>query len=1357
LGDITSFTTPLKHPAGTSLYARPYNDPIKLDTTTRTPEQLILVANGLHGTVRELMVHLHTCVIVGRRERAQAIVARLSEQCGVRSPEIRYAHRAILGEMLRSMATNPSGSLRAKAVLAEMQKWFEVEVRNRGVPIEAQILIIMMRASVFALEGSRMDRSIRRYAEIARDINDEVFEEVLNSEEYDENEYMIVGRATSDYYEEEAVPEDELQRAQDTQKDLIATYRAPPTAGFVDLDSIPEVRAVATKSSGLRNIQSMMTALTGLPPLPPDAAPEDRLKRAFERQHKLEKSAVEVAVERWRQEDEELRKIGIHTAMQTKPIGAMMWQWYSALLPAIKEEAAASATALAGPKTVADDRFVYGPFMELLPAEKLAANTILTIMGTLMSGRKTETDTHKFDVKVINLTSAIANAIEQEWSAHQNIQTAGNKRSRRSMAKTRRTHKNVHAVSKDPNAETGAALPLPEIPNAIQDKEWPKSAKLKMGAMLLSKFLECATIPVTREHPRTEELISRMQPAFLYRVHFHYGKKTGMIVPHEALSERLQSEPLGSLVCKSMPMVVEPKPWTGWQSGGYLHYDTPILRLSNGDKTGREYFEATDREGDLSTLYKGLTALGKVPWKINRDVFNVQLEAWNSGLAIANFPPLEPDLPTPIEPEASLDPSARRKWLAELRETENKKSAFHSQRSFQNFQLEIARSLLNETLYFPHNLDFRGRAYPISPYLNHMGADNVRALLTFAEGKPLGATGLRWLKIHLATVAGYDKASLDDRVKFTTEHFDDIQDSVLNPLGGRRWWLSAEDAWQTLAACFELTNALNSPDPEKYVSYLPMQQDGTCNGLQHYAALGGDQAGAKQVNLEPSDKPADVYTAVADAVRAHVQKDADAGHEIAKLINGRITRKCVKQPVMTNVYGVTFYGAKLQVLKNVNVMLPESGCPPGVTPSAVAHYVALKIFKSLGDMFTGAQAIQQWLGTCADRISTALSPEQIQKAILAEKKKKTATNEPAKRVAAKKPSTNAGLKDIEKVSQSATDAGKSMKPFFKSTVVWTTPLGLPVVQPYRKPTSQVVKTSLQQMSISEPRVWDPVNKRKQLQAFPPNFIHSLDSTHMLLSALKFDEIGKTFASVHDSFWTHACDVDTLSEVLRDAFISMHSEDIIGRLREEFQTRYQGCFQLLSVERNSPAGRQILELREKDAANPTTSAMSGVEIELERLRLLNSDDAAEREKGASMITAASIVQSLSGIENTSPVSEEIQAQGLGKLPDDASESDLSKGADLPSLAAGVEIVSEPLDAVLSGQLDHADIDADDGNTHGERSTGDPSEPASPPSKISRTKATKASKIFAWVPLEFPPVPEKGSFDVTKIQQSKYFFH
>ena len=54
--------------------------------------------------------------------------------------------------------------------------------------------------------------------------------------------------------------------------------------------------------------------------------------------------------------------------------------------------------------------------------------------------------------------------------------------------------------------------------------------------------------------------------------------------------------------------------------------------------------------------------------------------------------------------------------------------------------------------------------------------------MLFAEGKPLGKRGIRWLKIHLATLYGYDKATFDDRETYTTEHLEDVYDSAENPL-----------------------------------------------------------------------------------------------------------------------------------------------------------------------------------------------------------------------------------------------------------------------------------------------------------------------------------------------------------------------------------------------------------------------------------------------------------------------------------------------------------------------------------------------------------------------------------------------
>lgn len=234
----------------------------------------------------------------------------------------------------------------------------------------------------------------------------------------------------------------------------------------------------------------------------------------------------------------------------------------------------------------------------------------------------------------------------------------------------------------------------------------------------------------------------------------------------------------------------------------------------------------------------------------------------------------------------------------------------------------------------PHNLDFRGRAYPIPPHLSHIGDDLSRGLLKYAEAKPLGERGLRWLKIHLANLVGYDKASFDERVDFVHEHMEDIYDSAEKPLDGRRWWQNADDPWQCLACCMELRAALESSDPLAFASSLPVHQDGTCNGLQHYAALGGDDRGAQQVNLSVTDRPSDVYTHVANMVEKVIAEDAKKDNMYAKILSGKISRKVVKQTVfhiivhgstafltccqvMTTVYGVTFIGAREQIEKQL--------------------------------------------------------------------------------------------------------------------------------------------------------------------------------------------------------------------------------------------------------------------------------------------------------------------------------------------------------------------------------------------------------------------------------------------------------
>lgn len=100
----------------------------------------------------------------------------------------------------------------------------------------------------------------------------------------------------------------------------------------------------------------------------------------------------------------------------------------------------------------------------------------------------------------------------------------------------------------------------------------------------------------------------------------------------------------------------------------------------------------------------------------------------------------------------------------------------------------------------------------------------------------------------------------------------------------------------------ELRAALESGNPYEYMSALPVHQDGTCNGLQHYAALGGDDQGARQVNLSVTDRPSDVYTYVADMVEKHIEKDILKGEKYAQMLAGKVSRKVVKQTVSVFIY-----------------------------------------------------------------------------------------------------------------------------------------------------------------------------------------------------------------------------------------------------------------------------------------------------------------------------------------------------------------------------------------------------------------------------------------------------------------------
>jgi DNA-directed RNA polymerase, mitochondrial len=196
---------------------------------------------------------------------------------------------------------------------------------------------------------------------------------------------------------------------------------------------------------------------------------------------------------------------------------------------------------------------------------------------------------------------------------------------------------------------------------------------------------------------------------------------------------------------------------------------------------------------------------------------------------------------------------------------------------------------------------------------------------------------------------------------------------------------------------------------------------------------------------------------------------------------------------------VTFVGARTQIQEKIEQKLTGQGHDLDEIDFEVFNacgYLAIVTLEVIGDLFSGAKCTMNWLTSCARLITQHGYP-----------------------------------------------------------VAWISPIGLPAVQPYRQKKTARVLTLAQTVTLQIVNDDLPIHKSRQVTAFPPNFIHSLDSSHMLLTALEMDRRRLTFSAVHDSFWTHACDVDEMNGALRDTFVDLYKQPLLERLKETWELRY----------------------------------------------------------------------------------------------------------------------------------------------------------------------------------------------------------
>lgn len=572
------------------------------------------------------------------------------------------------------------------------------------------------------------------------------------------------------------------------------------------------------------------------------------------------------------------------------------------------------------------------------------------------------------------------------------------------------------------------------------------------------------------------------------------------------------------------PMVVPPAQWgPNGQRGGYKYQLKGKYALIR--KVSKATLKQTEKAAGL-LVYDAMNGLQETRWHINNDVLSVVDELVMRGGGRAGIPAFrEPPRAINTTAYAALDKEAQRKAR------QQRAQAMEAYRTYQGAATKVAgvvvaakRVIDAEAIYFPYSLDFRGRLYSLSAYLNPQGDDMCRGLLHFADRKPLGHDGAYWLAVHGANVIDemdgikVSKLTLDERVRFVNDNSERLILAANDPISNG-WWMELENPWQVLAFCFEWRayrdHVSQGGEGESFRSSLPVMLDGSCNGAQHFAAMFRDEEGGAAVNLVPGVQPNDLYDRVAKRALEVVERKAAEGEEMAILWNksGLISRKLVKRPTMTYFYGSKKFGFKKQISLQITTVAR------GVfgQKEVVGDDGTLKVVDRAG--YACAWLADVLVDVLADVVQSA----------------------------------HAGMLWFH---NRATMIAKRNK-----TVEWEVPFThFFVRQEYMKMKRKQIVTTLHG-TLCKPSYYTATGKvepLRQKNGVSPNVIHSLDAAALMLMVKQALTDGVThIAAIHDSFGTHAADTATMRSATRHGFVKLYSHDVAADLEEQLKAQIIG--------------------------------------------------------------------------------------------------------------------------------------------------------------------------------------------------------
>lgn len=538
--------------------------------------------------------------------------------------------------------------------------------------------------------------------------------------------------------------------------------------------------------------------------------------------------------------------------------------------------------------------------------------------------------------------------------------------------------------------------------------------------------------------------------------------------------------------------------------------------------------------GQMAPALTGINTLQSVPFMINTWIMDVLIDCFDKGIHVDGLPDrqgLEVPPKLPKEEFTALSVEERRYYA------KNRRGRIKANRAndadimqLQEDMRVAARQSVVERFYTPMNMDWRTRVYSLT-HFNFQREDRVRALFLFANGEPIGKDGIYWLKLHVANCGDFDKCSkkpMDERIKWVDDNLTVLADYVKRPLYNTGW-TKADAPFLFLAACRELTSALDVGP--SYVSHLPVSWDGACNGLQHLAAMTRAPEG-RYVNLTTDPVPHDVYQLVADIAKQMIE--ADLGNQelfgrapsddekkanrktqatynkLAKLALAHgVDRKLVKRNVMTFAYSSKEFGMGEQHYEDT--MEP----------------LELKMLKGEIEEHPFGETEDEW------RLASRYLAKRVLAAI------KQVVGLPAEAMAF-----------MQKLAQALAHEGKPLR--------WITPAGVPCINRYHESTTERIELFAYDKGVKVRRQitlatgFDtPIAKDKAAAGIAPNFVHSHDAAHLLLTVTACAEEGITdIATVHDSFGCLPSRAGRFNQIIRETFLRMYQDhDVLAELLE----------------------------------------------------------------------------------------------------------------------------------------------------------------------------------------------------------------